>query len=131
MGTIDFLLNVAGLLLWLSWRSMRFDPLVRSAPVTLLGTLKRAEPRRIKGWQLALALLSLVVLRAVLYQLVGAPADWTPKLNLEMVVLAFRSDLFYAALLFSCLSLARAFVVLYFWMLVLAMINRSNTEPDP
>src|SRR5579872_2843694 len=131
MGAIDFLLNIAGLLLWLSWRSMRFDPLVKSAPVTLVGTLKRTEPRRLKGWQLALALLSLVGLRAVLYLFIGAPADWTPKLNLELVVLAFRGDLFATALLFSCLSFLRAVVVFYFWLLALEAINRSNAEPDP
>lgn len=131
MAAIDFLLNAAGLLLWLSWRSIRFDPLVKSAPVTLVGTLKPAEPRLLRGWQLALALLSIVGLRAALYQFIGAPADWTPKLNLEMVVLVFRGDLFATALLFSCLSFLRALVVFYFWLLVLAIINRFNTERDP
>src|SRR5581483_7494968 len=104
MGAIDLLLNVAGLLLWISWRSQRFDPLVRSTPVTLVGTLKRAETKRLKGVNLALVLVSLVVLRAVLYWLLGAPANWTPKINLELVVLAFRGDLFGPALLYSGLS---------------------------
>lgn len=130
MGAIDFLLNLAGLLLWLSWRSLRFDPLVKSPPVTLVGTLKRAEPRRLKGWQLALALLSLVLLRGWLYEWIGAPADWTPKLNLELVVLAFRCDLFPATLVFSCLSFLRVVIVFYFWLLVLDVINRSTREPD-
>src|SRR5579859_7336493 len=100
MGAIDFLLNIAGILLFLSWRSMRFDPLVKSTPVTLVGTLKRAEPRRMKGWQLVLALICLIGLRAWLYEFIGAPADWTPRLNLELVVLAFRGDVFGAVALF-------------------------------
>ena len=131
MGAIDFLLNVAGVLLFLSWRSVRFDPLIKATPVTLIGTLKRTEPRRIKGWQLAPGLLCLIVLRAWLYEFIGAPADWTPRLNLELVVLAFRGDVFSTVLLFSCLSFVRAIVVFYFWLLVLALINRSRTEPDP
>ena len=39
MGLIDFILNLAGVLLWLGWRSIRFDPLGRSTPATLVGTL--------------------------------------------------------------------------------------------
>jgi uncharacterized protein YggT (Ycf19 family) len=131
MGAIDFILNLAGLLLWLSWRSMHFDPLIKSTPVTLAGTLKRAEPRRWKGWQVGGVLALLVALRAVLYWLIGAPADWTPKLNLEFVVLAFRSDSFRACLTYSSLSFLRAWVVLYFWLMVLAAINRVSTETNP
>ncbi|HZR21323.1 MAG TPA: hypothetical protein VFE51_28840 [Verrucomicrobiae bacterium] len=131
MGAIDLLLNVAGLLLWISWRSQRFDPLVRSTPVTLVGTLKRAETKRLKGVNLALVLVSLVVLRAVLYWLLGAPANWTPKINLELVVLAFRGDLFGPALLYSGLSFLRMLMVFYFWLLVVAMLNRNRPTADP
>jgi uncharacterized protein YggT (Ycf19 family) len=131
MGAIDFILNLAGLLLWLSWRSMHFDPLIKGTPVTLIGTLTRAEPRRLKGWQVCSVLALIVTLRAVLYWLIGAPADWTPKVNLEFVVLAFRGDSFRAALVYSCVSFLRALIVFYFWLMVLAMINRASREPDP
>ena len=130
MGAIDSILNLAGLLLWLSWRSMRFDPLAKNLPVTLVGTLKRAESRRLKGWQVALILGTMLVLRAVLYLMVGAPADWIPKLNLEFVVLAFRSDSFRALCVFSCLSFLRALMMLYFWLAALTIINRSSIEAD-
>lgn len=130
MGAIDFISNLAGLLLWLSWRSMRFDPLVRSLPVTLVGTLKRAEPRRLKRWQITGLLLGIVLLRALLYWSIGAPADWTPRLNLEFVVLAFRCDSPGATLVFSFLSLARAFIVLYFWLVALTILNGSSAETD-
>jgi uncharacterized protein YggT (Ycf19 family) len=131
MGAIDFLLNLAGLLLWLSWRSLRFDSLIRGAPVSLVGTLKRAEPRQIKVWKVAVVLITMVAVRAVLYWLIGSPAEWTPKLNLELVVLAFRSDFFNAAFVYSCLSFLRALVVFYFWLLALAILNRANSETDP
>ena len=30
MGIVDFILNLAGLLLWLNWRSGGFDPLAQT-----------------------------------------------------------------------------------------------------
>lgn len=133
MGLIDFILNLAGVLLWLSWRSIRFDPLVKTRPATLVGTLRRAEPRRPKGWQLLAGLAALLVLRALLYQQIGPEADWTPRLDLYFVVLAFhlRSDVFLPAMVFSVLSFARILIVCYFWLLALTMINRHSAEPDP
>jgi uncharacterized protein YggT (Ycf19 family) len=131
MGLIDFILNLAGALLWLSWRSARFDPLVRSRPATLVGTLRRAEPRRMKGWQLLAGLAVLLLLRAVLYRQIGPEADWTPKLNLFFIVLAFRSDRYLLTLLFSLLSFVRILAICYFWLLALAIINRRNAELDP
>jgi len=113
MDAIDSLLNIAGLLLCLSWRSAHQDPLARSAPATLVGALKRTEPRRLTGWQLALALSCILAARALVYWLVGAPAEWTPE-----------------ALVFSCLSFVRIVAVFYFWLIVLAIINRQSTEPD-
>jgi uncharacterized protein YggT (Ycf19 family) len=129
MDAIDLLLNIAGLLLCVSWRSVRLDPLARSAPVTLAGTLKRTEPPRITGWQLGLTLSCILGLRALIYWLIGGPAEWTPKLNLELIVLPFRIDLFSEALTFSCLSFMRVVAVFYFWLLTLAMINKNGTEP--
>jgi uncharacterized protein YggT (Ycf19 family) len=131
MGLIDIILNLAGVLLWLSWRSLRFDPLVISSPATLVGTLRRAEPQRLRGWQLLVGLAVLLLLRALLYRQIGPAADWTPKLNLFFVVLAFRSDLWLPITFYSVLSFARVLIVCYFWLLVLAMINRRSTESDP
>jgi len=130
MGLIDFILNLAAVLVWLSWRSIRFDPLVRTTPATLAGTLRRAEPRRRKGWHWLAGLAALLVLRAVLYHLIGPEADWKPSLDLYFVVLAFHSHVFLHAMLFSLLSFARILIICYFWLLILAVINRRNTEPD-
>jgi uncharacterized protein YggT (Ycf19 family) len=134
MGLTDFILNLAGVLLWLSWRSIRSDPLVKTRPATLIGTLRRAEPRRMKGWQLLAGLGALLVLRAVLYQQIGAEADWTPKLDLFFIVLAFPSRLppghFLPALVFSLLSFARVLIIGYFWVLALVAINRRDSDPD-
>jgi uncharacterized protein YggT (Ycf19 family) len=131
MGLIDFILNLAGVLLWLSWRSLRFDPLVITSPATLVGTLRRAEPRRLRGWQLLAGLAALLLFRAWLYRQIGPAADWTPRLNLYFVVLAFRSDLWLPIVFYSVLSFARVLIVCYFWLLALAMINRRSAESDP
>jgi len=131
MALIDLILNLAGVLLWLSWRSLRFDPLVITSPATLVGTLRRAEPLRLRGWELLAALGALLLLRALLYRQIGPAADWTPKLNLFLVVLTFRSDLWLPVTFYSGLSFARLLIIFYFWLLVLAMINRRSTEPDP
>ncbi len=86
MGVIDFILNLAGLLLWLNWRSLRFDPLGQRTPVTLIGTLRRAEPRRLRRWHLPAALGGLLLLRAVFYWQIGSGVGWAAgKLNLGVI----------------------------------------------
>ena len=131
MGLIDFILNMAGVLLWLSWRSIGMDSMIRSTPATLVGTLRRAEPRRLTGWQFPVGLAVLLLLRALLYRQIGPTADWTPKLDFFFVVLAFPGDIFRASLLYSVLSFTRILVVCYFWGLALVMINRRSAETDP
>ena len=131
MDLIDFILNVAALLLWMNWRSLYFDPLVRRTPVTLVGTLRPADPRRLRGWQLLIGVVLIVVLRGALYWMIASPAGWTPKLNLGLVVPAFRNDWFTSILLYSVLSLVRLSLIFYFWLMVLAVVNQSAGEVDP
>src|SRR5437899_2197310 len=131
MGVLDFILNLAALLLWLNWRSLRVDPLTRTTPATLVGTLKRAEPRRLRGWEFLAGTILIVALRTLLYVWIGAPVDWTPKLDLGLVALAFRTDAFLTAWLYSILSFVRVLVIFYFWVLGIAVINHSSGEADP
>ncbi len=131
MGLIDFILNIVALLLWLNWRSIRFDPLTRTVPATLVGTLRPAEPRRLKGWEWLAGLALLLTLRALVYWGIGAPVHWTPKLDLGVVVPAVRGDKLELQFLYSALSFLRVFVIFYFWLVVLAIANRQTMEPDP
>ncbi|HEY2330258.1 MAG TPA: hypothetical protein VGI63_10650, partial [Verrucomicrobiae bacterium] len=133
---IDFILNVAGLLLWLNWRSARLDPFTRATPATLAGTVRRAEPMRIKRWHFLAALGGLLFVRAYFYEHIGPAVSWTPKLDLTVVAPAFplvlRGHVFFlSALLFSLLSFVRVLVVFYFWLLAMAALNRHETNPDP
>jgi uncharacterized protein YggT (Ycf19 family) len=91
MGTVDFILNLAGLLLWLNWRSDRFDPLTKRAPATLMGTLRPATPRRLRRWHFLAFIAALLLLRALIYWWIGSETNWSGKLNLGMTVLYFSS----------------------------------------
>ena len=137
MGLIDFILNLAGLLLWLNWRSLHLDPLARRTPATLVGTLRPAAPRRWRNWQLLAGLGLLLLLRSAFYWDIGSTVSWTPTLDLGVVALAFRSDSFPAGIslrataLYSLLSFGRLLLVFYFWLLIIGLLNRNTIEPDP
>jgi len=128
MGIIDFILNLAGLLLWLNWRSLRFDPLGKRTPATLIGTLRRAEPRKLRRWHLLAVLGGLLFLRAVLYWQVGSGVGWASgTLNLGVIELSFRSDHFRHILLFSLFSFGLTLGVFYLWLLLFSIL--AGPEP--
>ena len=101
MSLINFILDIAGLLLWFSWRSIPFDPLARAAPATLAGTVRRAEPTRLKRWHFLAVLLGLLFVRAFFYWEIGRAVNWTPRLDLGVVAPAFRGNVFVTALLWA------------------------------
>lgn len=128
MGIVNFILNLAGLLLWLNWRSLRFDPLGKRTPATLIGTLRRAEPRRLSRWHLLAALGALLLLRAVLYWQIGPGVGWAAgRLDLGVVELSFRSDSFARILLFSIFSFGLTLGVFYLWLLLFSIL--AGPEP--
>lgn len=136
MNLIDFLLNLAGLLLWLNWRSHRLDPLTHATPATLIGTIKRTQSAKLSRWKFLLAVGALIFFRAWFYLKVGPAVDWTPKLHLGAVVLPFPltrngQDFFLATLLFSGLSFLRTVLIFYFWLMLVIIINRRALDPDP
>ena len=131
MGVIDFILNLAGLLLWLNWRSIGFDPLGKRAPATLIGTLRRAEPQPQHRWHSLAALAGLLVLRAAIYWQLGSAAKpvWSGILNLGVVFPAFVSSSFIRMLLFSGLSFAVMLGEFYLWLLLFSIL--AGPEPPP
>lgn len=136
MNVIDFILNLACLLMWLNWRALRFERLERPAPVSLAGTLRRAETKRLEGWPLLAGVAGLLLLRSVIYAQIGPAANWTPRIDCGAVSLAFRTDSrllegFTDMLLYSVLSFARVIVVFYFWLLALTVIHRPASEGEP
>jgi len=131
MGVIDFILNVAGVLLWFNWRSLGFDPLAQSRAATLVGTLRRAEARPQRRWHYLLALLALLYFRALLYWEIGPSVAWIPSLKLGAIAIPFRSDIFLRACLFSILSFGISLAVSYLWLLLMSLANGREAEPDP
>ena len=131
MSLIDLILNVAGLLVWLNWRSGGTDPFATGLPSTLSGTVRRAQPATVKRWHHLSALAVLLLLRALFYWQIGPAVNWTPKLDLFFVALTFHGAFFLPALVFSLLSFLRVFLILYFWLLTLAAINHAASGSDP
>ncbi len=127
MGYVDFILNLAGLLLWLNWRSIRFDPLVKRTPATLMGTLRPAAPKKLRRWHLLVFLAGLLLLRAVFYWWIGSQANWTGKLDLGVVVLSCRSDWFVRILVFSFSSFGLTLGIFYVCLLPLSLL--AGPEP--
>ena len=120
MGIVDSILNLAGLLLWLNWRSIRFDPLARRTPATLMGTLRPAAPKKLRRWHLLVFLAALLFLRAILYRWIAT--FWIGKLDLGVIVASFRSDWFSGMLLFSFLSFGLALGIFYIGLLFLSLL---------
>ena len=125
MGYVDFILNLAGLLLWLNWRTIRFDPLEKRTPATLMGTLRPAAPKKIRRWHLLAVIAGLLVLRAVVYRWIG-PA-WVARLDLMVTAPQFRSDWFPGILLFSFLSFGLTLGIFYVGLLLLSLLQ----GPEP
>jgi uncharacterized protein YggT (Ycf19 family) len=126
MGIADLILNIAGLLLWLNWRSGRFDPLVRRAPATLMGTLRPAAPRKLRRWHLLLFIALLLLLRALIYWWIGAEENWSAKLNLGATVLWFSTNAHWTGfchmVMFSFLSFGLLLGTFYICLLPLSLL---------
>jgi len=133
LGLIDLILNLAGVMLWLSWLSVRFDPLARTTPATLVGTLRRAEPHRLRRWYFLAGLGAMLLLRWIFYWQIGAAVDWTPNLHLGGIDIAipFRSDFLWPMLLYSILSFGAALGVFYLWLLLFSLANNRAGRDHP
>ena len=125
MAYVDFILNLAGLLLWLNWRSIRFDPLIKRTPATLMGTLRPAAPQKNRRWHLLALLAGLLFLRALIYRWM-APF-WIGQLDLLVTAPSFRSDLFGRMLGFSFLSFGLTLGIFYIGLLFLSLL--AGPEP--
>ncbi|MGH7941926.1 MAG: hypothetical protein ACREE6_01910 [Limisphaerales bacterium] len=134
MNWVDFILNIAGLLLWLNWRAGKMDPLGQRASVTLIGTLRRAEPSRAPHWRMPAFLGALLFVRAVLYWQIGSALRWSGILNLGVMSLSVplfsRGDAFGRSLLFSILSFLLALGILYSCLLVLSLLKGPKPIQD-
>lgn len=132
MSWVDFILNIAGLLLWLNWRAGTIDPLGKRTPATLVGTLRQAAPSRAGRWNMPIFLGALLFCRAVLYWQIGSALRWAGTLNLGVISPAFfmKTDWFGRALLFSVLSFFVALGILYSCLLLLSLLKGPKPIHD-
>ena len=130
MNWVNFILDVAALLLWLNWRAGKADPVGRRTPATLVGTLRRAEPLRMQWWHLPVVLGVFLFLRAVLYWQIGPALRWAGTLNLGVISLPFRSDWFGRIFIFSILSFALTLGIFYSWLLLLSLLKGPRPIQD-
>lgn len=131
MALLNFILNLAALLLWLGWRSRKVASPGRPAGIALISTLKRADPSGGQTWIFAAALAGLLFLRAVLYSQIGPSIHWIPSLPLGATSLSFSSMIFVRTLLYSVLSFGVFLGAFYFWLLLLSAVNQHTAESDP
>ncbi len=131
MGLIDFILNLAALLLWLNWRALHSSARFSAPGISLPNTLQRPEAHRTRAWLYLLAIPVLLFVRAVLYRQIGSALNWTPHLQLEVVSLPFFSDFLDRILLFSVLSFGLVLGKFYLWLLLLSVANHSVADTDP
>ncbi len=131
MGYIDFILNLVALLLWIKWRSLPFDPIHKRTPATLVGTLRRAAPSHFRRWHLLAGIGLLLIFRALFYWQIGPAAHWTGRLDLDVITLSFRSDLFGRMLLFSVSSFGLTLGIFYLWLLLLSLLAGSTANAGP
>jgi uncharacterized protein YggT (Ycf19 family) len=100
-------------------------------PLTLLGTLRPAERSAWRNWYFFATLPLLLTIRAWVYWEIASTTTWTPMLNLGVISIAFRCDLFQRAFTFSVLSFGVALAVFYLWLLLLSTLNSRPPSPDP
>jgi uncharacterized protein YggT (Ycf19 family) len=117
------------LLLWLNWRALRIDPLGKRTPATLIGTLRRAEPQRLRHWHLLAAIGGLLLVRAGFYWQIGLVSKpvWAGTLDLGIIAPSFLSNSFGRMCLFSICSFGLVLAVFYLWLLLLSIL--AGPEP--
>jgi len=136
MTLIDFILNLAGLLLWLNWLSIRHDPLARPTAATLVGTLRKAGHSRLRRWVFVVGLIALLLVRAFFYWSIGSAIDWSPNLGLTGDIRLFfplSAAAYYLGLmlLYSVLSFGKVLVGFYACLILLSFLGERGSEGDP
>ncbi len=129
MGLIDFILNLAALLLWLNWLSVRTGAV--ALPYSLAGTLKKVGTSASHRWKFLLALLALLIFRAVIYWQVGSVADWQPQISLVITTVFFKKVFLSPMLLFSLVGFLQTLAIFYLSLLLLSIVNRDLSDAEP
>ncbi len=121
MKTIDWLLNLAALIIWLRWLS--FFSATTRITLTLATVVKSTEKGSKRGF-FPLFIIGLILLgKAIFFYYSGAITNFNPILDLTAISIPFKSALFTMTLLYSVLSFLLFLIVFYFWLCILSVLN--------
>lgn len=150
MRLIDIILNLATLLLWLNWRAIEMEPLSQPR-ISILSNLKKIDRPRSR-WISFVAMLVLLLLRAVIYWQLGSALGWIPTVPfgpssvlLPLIskhgvfaetlyfppAVPFRADIFLLILMYSFLSFAAIVASFYMGLLLFSVVNNRVSDADP
>jgi uncharacterized protein YggT (Ycf19 family) len=131
MTLINSILNLAALLLWLGWRDARSEKLTVTNARSLIRTLRRAGSSELMRWKYFGGLVTLLLGRAVFFNWIGPAVNWTPKLDLVVISLPFRSELFSRMVLFSLMSFGVTLAFFYLAAMLFSLLHRRGHDTDP
>jgi hypothetical protein len=132
MNLIDWILNLAGVFLWIDWLSARGGR--PQSALSLASTVRPAGGSGGRSLGSFAALAAILLIRPLFYYSVGPAVSWTAALNYVAAVIPFRSDLLGRMFIYSTLSFAGALGVYYSWIFLLAAVNgagRLAPEAEP
>ena len=121
MDWLHGILNLIGLLFWFLWRA---GTMPRPKPTNAIAGPTPRQGKIFKhSWVYLLALVALLILRAIFYNQFGPGLDWIPSLELLDEAPHFRSDYFPRSLAYSILSFGRWLSALYFCLALLITVK--------
>lgn len=130
LETINLLLNLAGLGLWIGAFAFSRAAARLSRPLTLLSTL-RPETSAAHGRLVLLgSLMALLVLRAAAYWNFSMTGGRFPSVDFGILSISFRPDLFTELLAYSVGSFLVFLYLYYLWMLGISLCCRSSGPVD-
>jgi len=129
MSLVDLFLNLAGLLMWVSWRGISGVESAGSAG-TILGNLRPADRIRRPRWGYIAGLVGMLMVRAIVYRQLGPGLPWHPSWSVAAVTLSFRSDSFLRMLGYSFMSFGWLLMTWYTWWIAVLVINRPPKDRD-
>lgn len=129
MNLIDTILNLAGLFLWIDWRSGRVARRPQTT-ISLANAARPAERGRGSGHGSLGLLILILAVRPCFYYTIGAKLNWTPQLDLLALSLPWRSDMLDRMYLYSTATFSLTLGFFYGAMLLLNVIHRAAPDAE-
>lgn len=130
MTLLNTLLNVVGLLLWTLWRSFPAASGNLTPGMSRVSLVRPAGAASGGHWGPFVALLGMLVVRAVFYDSIASSVGWSPTLPLTVIAPALRGDSLTRMLLFSFLSFGLTLAAFLFSLLLLSVLCRNQPDSD-